>query len=70
MIEDLFVYQVIRKEYEAVIPIDRIINVNIIVFKFDDIMFSIMISFEKKPDINGIPIKAILFNPKIEETIG
>lgn len=41
-------------------PIDKIIIIDIIFFIFEDIMFSIIASFEKNPDINGIPISAIL----------
>lgn len=36
----------------------------------DEIIFSIIISFEKNPDINGIPIKANLLIPKIDSGRG
>lgn len=57
----------IRIEYEAVIPTDIII---VIISKdsiFDEIIFSIIMSFEKKPDIKGNPINDIIVIPKIED---
>lgn len=39
-------------------------------FLFDDIMNSIIASFEKKPDMKGIPIKAIEFKPRNDEING
>lgn len=70
LIFDLLENVDIRIEYEAVIPIDKVINININILKFDEIIFSKIISFEKNPDINGIPIRAILFTPKIDKIIG
>lgn len=60
----------IRREYEVVIPIDNIIRINIGVFVDLEIVFSIIISFEKNPDMNGTPIRAILFTPKMVKVIG
>lgn len=70
LILDLLDDSDIRTEYDAVIPIDSVISISIVKFKFDDIIFSRMISFEKNPDMNGIPISAILFTPRIDNVIG
>lgn len=66
LIIDLFEKSVIRIEYEAVIPMDKIIKIDIMKFRFEVNINSIITSFEKNPDMNGIPIKAILLIPKIE----
>lgn len=54
----------IRIEYDAVIPIDIIIIVDKINSSLEDIIFSIIKSFEKNPDVNGNPIRAMLVVPK------
>lgn len=54
---------VIRIEYSAVNPTDVIISIDKIHSSFDDIIFSIIISFEKNPDMKGIPINDILVIP-------
>lgn len=59
-----------RIEYDIVIPIEEIIiNVNRDSI-FNLISFSIIVSFEKNPDINGIPIKDILVKPSVVEVNG
>lgn len=56
----------IRIEYDAVNPNDKIIiNDKIYSILYDDNNFSKIISFEKNPDLNGNPIKAIEVIPKI-----
>lgn len=70
LMEDLLDNIDIRNEYDAVIPIDKIISINIRELKLEKIIFSKIISFEKNPDMNGIPIKANLFTPKIDKIIG
>lgn len=70
LILNLFEENDIRIEYDAVIPIDKVIKISIIIFKFEDIIFSKIISLEKNPDINGIPINDNLFTPNIDKTIG
>lgn len=60
----------IRIVYEAVIPIDRVIRMSIVMLILDEIILSIIESFEKNPDMKGIPIKAILFTPKIDKVRG
>lgn len=60
----------IRIEYDAVIPIDIVINNSIVMFILDDSIFSKITSLEKNPDMNGIPIKANLLIPKIDKIIG
>lgn len=61
---------IIRREYEAVNPIDKIIIIVNIHSIFEEIIFSMIISLEKNPDVNGRPIKAILVMVKITEIIG
>lgn len=51
-------------------PMDIIINKDKLKFKLDIIMNSMITSFEKNPDINGIPIKARLLIPKIDRVRG
>lgn len=46
-----------RNEYRDVIEMDNTIIIEIIIVKFDEIIFSIIESFEKNPDIKGIPIR-------------
>lgn len=70
LILDLLEDNDMRIEYDAVIPIDIVININIVMFILDDSIFSKITSLEKNPDINGIPIKAILLIPKIDKIIG
>lgn len=70
LIRVLFDDKDIRIEYEAVIPIDKVIMSIIIKFILDEIINSIIVSLEKNPDINGIPIKAILFSPRIDWVSG
>lgn len=60
----------IRNEYEIVIPIDIIISSVINDSVLEEINFSMMVSLEKKPDINGIPISDNLVMPIIEEVNG
>ena len=67
---DLFEIKDIRIEYAAVIPIEDSITIDNIRFKFDEIIFSIIMSFEKNPDMKGIPIRAILLIPKIDKERG
>lgn len=56
----------IRIEYLAVNPIDIIIKIDNKLLILDEIIFSMITSFEKNPDINGIPIRAILVIPRVE----
>lgn len=70
MLFGLFERKDIRIEYVAVIPIDIIIKLDIDTFIEEDIIFSIMESLEKNPDMNGIPIRAILLIPNILSVIG
>lgn len=70
LILDLLDNKDIRIEYDAVIPIDKIIRSNNSVLIFDLNIFSIIISFEKNPDMKGIPIRAILLIPKIVRVKG
>lgn len=67
---DLLDNRDIRIEYEAVIPIDMIIKINIVRFKCDDNIFSKITSLEKNPDMKGIPIKASLFIPSSDKIMG
>lgn len=60
----------IRVEYMVVRAIDVIIIKDRIHSSLDEIIFSIIISFEKNLDKNGIPINAILVIPKVEDTKG
>lgn len=61
---------IIRNEYDAVIPIDEIIiSVNIDSI-FDEIIFSIIISFEKYPEVKGNPINAILVILSVDKVDG
>lgn len=57
-------------EYDAVIPIESIIIIDKIKFRLEVNINSIITSFEKKPDINGIPIRAILLIPKMDNIKG
>lgn len=66
LINDLFEKRVIRMEYDAVIPIDIIIKMDKVKFKLEVNINSMMTSFEKNPDMNGIPIRAILLIPRID----
>lgn len=66
----LFENKVMRMEYDAVIPIDNIIKVDRVKFKLDIIINSIITSFEKNPDMNGIPISAILLIPRMDNIKG
>lgn len=70
LIKDLLDVKDIRREYDAVIPMDRVINVSIIMLRLDDNIFSKIMSFEKNPDMNGTPINANLLTPKIDRIIG
>lgn len=77
VVESFFVFKIIinvsfivRIEYVAVIPIEEIIKIDKICVNIDFIIISIIISFEKNPDINGIPIKAIIERPITEAIIG
>lgn len=54
---NLDVDSISRNEYMVVIAIDIIIRREIYMVRFEYIIFSIIESFEKNPDINGIPIK-------------
>lgn len=70
LIEFLLDINIIRKEYDAVIPIeDTIIIVNKHL-SFDEIIISIIISLEKNPEENGNPIRAILVIIKVDITSG
>lgn len=61
---------IIRSEYDAVIPIDIIIiNVNIH-SNFDEINFSMIMSFEKYPEVNGNPIRAVFVIIKVDNVFG
>lgn len=60
----------IRIEYEAVIPIDIIIIMDKIDSILLEIIFSIIASFEKNPDIKGIPISAMFVIPIIDKVSG
>lgn len=60
----------IRNEYVAVIPIEITISEVSKDSNFNEINLSIIASFEKNPDMNGIPIKANLVIPKIEGVSG
>lgn len=60
----------IRIVYDDVIPIDIIIISDSIEFVFDIIIVSIIVSFEKNPDVKGIPINIILDNPIIVGIMG
>lgn len=68
--ENLFDIKDIRKVYEAVIPIDRIIKNVIIKLNFEEIIVSIIMSLEKNPEVNGIAINIIPDKPKIDKTKG
>lgn len=61
---------IIRSEYDAVIPIDEIIMMVSKHSIFDEIIFSIIMSFEKNPEVKGRPIRAALVRPKMIEDIG
>lgn len=61
---------IIRREYDAVIPIDKIINIVNKHSILDEIIFSIIWSFEKNPDVNGKAISAIFVIPKDDEIRG
>lgn len=50
--------------------IEVIIIIEIIIDIFDEIIFSIIESFEKNPDINGIPIKDIFEIPIMDIVTG
>lgn len=55
----LFDRYIIRNEYKAVILTEEIINSVNIHSNFEDINFSMIISFEKYPEVNGNPINAM-----------
>ena len=59
-----------RNEYNDVIEIDIIIINDKIIEKLDEIIFSIIESFEKNPDMNGIPINDRFEIPNIDNVIG
>lgn len=61
---------IIRIEYDAVIPIVEIIIKVKIHSIFEEIIFSIIMSLEKNPEVKGNPIKAALVNPRIVVVIG
>lgn len=69
-VKDLFENRVIRMEYDAVIPMESTIIIDKIKFRLEVSINSIITSFEKKPDINGIPIRAILLIPRIDNIKG
>lgn len=68
--ENLLDINVIRIVYDAVNPIEKIIKYTIIRFSLEEIIDSIIESFEKNPDVNGIAISIILDNPKIDSVNG
>lgn len=77
VVESFFVLKIIvnvsfivRIEYVAVTPIEEIIKIDKICINLDFIIISIIISFEKNPDINGSPIKASIAIPITEVMIG
>lgn len=61
---------IIRKEYIDVMEIDKIIKREIKIVILDEIIFSIIESFEKNPDINGIPINDKFEIPNILRVAG
>lgn len=61
---------IIRNEYEAVIPIEEIINSVNKHSSFDEINFSIIISFEKYPEVNGSPISVMFVILKVDKVNG
>jgi len=62
--------EIIRIEYNEVIPIERIIK-NLVNEKvLEKISVSIIGSLEKNPDIKGIPIRDMEAIPRIEEISG
>lgn len=69
-IKILFDVKDIRIVYEAVIPRDVIIRIDIIRFGFELIIVSMILSLEKNPDVNGIAIRVILDNPMIDNVKG
>lgn len=66
----MFDKYIIRIEYDAVIPIEEIIIKVRIHSILEEIIFSMIISFEKKPEVKGSPIRAALVRPKIVVVIG
>lgn len=60
----------IRIVYILVSLMDETINRDIIVFILDNNINSMIASLEKNPDINGVPIKANLFNPNMVNGMG
>lgn len=70
LIEFLFDENIIRIEYEAVIPIDEIIIKVSKHSSFEEIIVSIMTSFEKNPEVKGNPIKAAFVIIKVDDTKG
>lgn len=65
LIRFLFDIFSIRNEYEAVIPIDEII-INVSKHSnFEFTIFSIIMSFEKYPEVKGNPIRAALVMPNV-----
>lgn len=62
----LFDIKDIRIVYEAVSPIDKIIMIDKKKLNSDLIIVSMIVSFEKNPEVNGIAINIILDNPRIE----
>lgn len=66
----LFDRMAIRIEYTMVNPIEIIIRIVSIHSNFEEIIFSIIISFEKNPDMKGIPIRDMEVIPITEDMRG
>lgn len=66
----LFDSFIIRNEYEAVIPIEIIINNVKMHFNFIEIIFSMIISLDINPDVKGRPINAVFVIPNVDEIKG
>lgn len=69
-IEIKLLLNIIRKEYDAVIPTEEIIMNVSMHSSFDEINFSIIISFEKYPDVKGRPISVILVILNVDKING